>query len=288
MVIGQQSEIGLPLTAESMCMGEYTALNSARDMSGSIHDDKIAAALGYKGGLVSGVAFTSYVVDALRASAGIDVYSGGSLSMQFGKPIYEGDQITIQRLFDESLPPGDARLVLLDEDGVSCAQYQFSQSGALDEVPFDLESSEASRKLTRCFDSSFEERYLSCEYLDDFPLTPSTSDVDQFLLSVGLDRNPWKEQGLVHPAYLFRTYADACRSNRVLEGSPSIHMNSAIRFGAPVKLDEPLRICGRIDCLFSRKGNRYLVLDLQWVRTRDSRLVMTDHHTVIYQKRAIA
>jgi len=71
----------------------FHAHNSAADSENKIHDDRVAPAYGFRGGLVPGVTIYGYMVPAIVARFGNDWLAHGRISVRFVAPCYEGDAV---------------------------------------------------------------------------------------------------------------------------------------------------------------------------------------------------
>ena len=69
------------------------AHNTASDSENKIHDDRIAAAYGFRGGLVPGVTVYGYMVPAILDLLGLDWLDRGSVNFRLHAPCYEGDLV---------------------------------------------------------------------------------------------------------------------------------------------------------------------------------------------------
>jgi len=69
------------------------ARNTAPDSENKIHDDRIAAAYGFRRGLVPGVTVYGYMVPAVLDRLGLDWLEHGSINVRFHAPCYEGDLV---------------------------------------------------------------------------------------------------------------------------------------------------------------------------------------------------
>ena len=103
----------------------YTT-NSARDATGSIHDDVKARAMGYAGGFVPGVTVLGYMLRVMRQHFGVDWLAGGTFRGRLRRPTYAGVEVTVEGSIVE--PPSAANdrrvrveLRVLDPDGVVTA-----------------------------------------------------------------------------------------------------------------------------------------------------------------------
>src|SRR5215831_15923954 len=72
-----------------------TAHNDAAASANKIHDDTVARQYGFRGGLVPGVSVYAYMTYPLVHSFGEAWLTRGTAQVQFAKPIYEGDQVTV-------------------------------------------------------------------------------------------------------------------------------------------------------------------------------------------------
>src|SRR5262247_2071205 len=81
---------GMQLQAHTL-----TAHNDAAASANKIHDDTVAQQYGFRGGLVPGVSVYAYMTYPLVYSFGEAWLPRSTAQVQFAKPIYEGDQITV-------------------------------------------------------------------------------------------------------------------------------------------------------------------------------------------------
>src|SRR5215470_1562353 len=69
------------------------AHNTAQDSENKIHEDRVAAAHGFRGGLVPGVAVYGYMVPAILEHLGEEWAGRGGISVRFLAPCYEGETV---------------------------------------------------------------------------------------------------------------------------------------------------------------------------------------------------
>jgi hypothetical protein len=69
------------------------AHNTAPDSENKIHDDRVAAAYGFRGGLVPGVTVYGYMVPAIVEQLGRDWLARGSANFRLVAPCYEGETV---------------------------------------------------------------------------------------------------------------------------------------------------------------------------------------------------
>ena len=90
------------------------AFNTATASANKIHDDEVAASLGFRGGLVPGVDVYAYLCHPPAARWGREWLVHGTMRARFHVPVYDGNEAHI------SSPDGE-RLELHDDEGGLCA-----------------------------------------------------------------------------------------------------------------------------------------------------------------------
>lgn len=250
--------------------GRYRAVNATHD---GIHNDEVAAALGYRGGLVTGHALISYVMDHAQASWPGRWTSAGSLRMWFGRPIYDGDDMYVS----------------IDDDGTVAVM-----TGSADTSPqatgkiADLDRSVFSG-TRRMFPAAppapqwlTPEAAASTDVLGSLDFTVDEEACRAQLTRIGL---PPSRSGMVDAtsiAYLYRWYVPHSRVNFTTD-QPIIHAGAELEWYRPVAFGEQISIRGRVDRAYSRRGVRYLVSELAWCDETGAP-VLRAIHTVIYAK----
>ena len=98
-----------------------TAHNDAAASANKIHDDTVARQYGFRGGLVPGVSVYAYMTYPLVHSFGEAWLTRGTAQVQFAKPIYEGDQITVTGIVN-TVVESEMRfdLASTNAEGVAC------------------------------------------------------------------------------------------------------------------------------------------------------------------------
>jgi acyl dehydratase len=100
-----------------------TAVTSASTSRGSIHDDAKAREMGYRGGLVPGVTVLGYMSRMMQQHFGSAWQSRASFHAALRRPVYEGDEVTVEATVQPSGEPGRVEVALrvVDPSGGVCA-----------------------------------------------------------------------------------------------------------------------------------------------------------------------
>ncbi|HXH21591.1 MAG TPA: hypothetical protein VNN10_06145 [Dehalococcoidia bacterium] len=75
---------------------QISAVNSAADSKGSIHDDEKAREMGYEGGFVPGPTVLGYMSRLMRETFGRNWLSDATFSGRVRRPVYEGTMVTVE------------------------------------------------------------------------------------------------------------------------------------------------------------------------------------------------
>src|SRR5260221_8317804 len=86
----------------STTMYRVVAHNTAADSENKIHDDRVAAQYGFRGGLVPGVTVYGYMTAPVVQHFGEAWLAGGAMEVRFLQPVYEGQEIVVQAEQDAS------------------------------------------------------------------------------------------------------------------------------------------------------------------------------------------
>src|SRR5215471_4965624 len=86
---------GLPVTNPASIF-RIRAQNTAADSENKIHDDRVATAYGFRGGLVPGVTVYGYMVPAIIDRFGRAWIEHGAISVRFQSPCYEGETVVVR------------------------------------------------------------------------------------------------------------------------------------------------------------------------------------------------
>ncbi len=112
---GTRTATGRDLKPHLVC-----AHNFAEKSDNKIHDNDVAARMGYLGGLVPGVALYAYMTVPLARDFGADWIASGAMSAKFIQPIYAGEEVKVHARVEHESPLSVA-LRLTNPLGELCA-----------------------------------------------------------------------------------------------------------------------------------------------------------------------
>jgi acyl dehydratase len=251
------------------------ACNIARASENRIHDDGVARAFGFAGGLVPGVEVYAYASHAAVAHWGRAWLERGGLECRFLKPVYDGRVATVT-----AEPDGAALALGVESEGVLCARGRAELGAARPPLP-QLEA--YLRVLPPADRPPADEQSLAPgTALGIAPFAVTHERLLQYLRDVRESAALYTEEGLVHPGQLLRT-CNLALSQNVLLG-PWIHTASRVQNFAPARVGETLSVRARVLGNYERKGHRLVDLDVV-VLAEESRVLAQVLHTAIYRLR---
>ncbi|MBV9291679.1 MAG: hypothetical protein JO222_04450 [Frankiales bacterium] len=247
------------------------ARNLAPDSDNKIHDDDVAQQFGFSGALVPGVDVFAYATHPFVAAWGADFLSGGGLSIRFRRPVYDGDDISVDA---EPASGDDFALTVRGPDGEARAVGSAGRRGA------------ASPDLSR-FAVTPPRPDLLPTGPGALPLGPLGSvdepvDIDRHTAYLdGIDDHlgVYRADGCVHPGALLRIVNELLMRNVAL--GPWIHTASDCTFLATAQVPGVLHADGLVTDVFGRNGHAYVRYDAL-VRCDDKPVMFVDH-TAIYR-----
>jgi len=240
------------------------AVNTALESENKIHDDSVAATFGFRGGLVPGVTVYGYLASAALEYFGDPWLQHGAMDVRFVEPIYHGDDVSVS-----AEPEPDGRLRVAAGDCANGVAWIHS-----DPAPRAADYGEA----------HIERRPASHETLAIGTVLGTivrTLDLAQARMSAPLD--PWiGPSRFAHPAILLALANEILVTNYAL--GPWIHVSSEVRKSSAIRDGEGIRVRGRVENLFERKGHEFVVLDV--LILSDERVIEQIRHTAIWRPRA--
>ena len=267
------------------------AVNTATDSTNKIHDDAVAASLGFTSGLVPGVVTLEYLCRPALSEWGTDWLERGAISARFVRPVFAGQELTITSGEIERNTDGL-------EAELTCRVYGPLTSGL--ESPADCPVvATATVSLADAAPEAPEVRYgrvpvsnpalrppacraafAALNQLGTIERRFSISDSMQYMSTLGGNPGAYRRLGVAPPGDLIRD------SNWILEANvelgPWIHAATNAVFYSPVTDDDLISTRGKVVDAYERNGHEYAVMDLQVV-LNDWTVAMTVEHIVIWQ-----
>lgn len=246
------------------------AVNTAADSENKIHDDRIAAQYGFRGGLVPGVTVYGYLAAAVLDHFGEMWLHRGALDVRFHQPVYEGDEAIVTLAADPEHP---ARVrVNVRVDGAECASAVAWIPGASEtDDQTDLAAAQQSPLPSRPTQVP-DRRTPTVETLaPGTVLTPLSHPLDLAQSRISAPLNPAlmiPENGssknspepFAHPAVLLALANEIFVKNYEL--GPWIHSSSEVRKFSAARDGEHIYTSAKVEDRFERKGHEFVVLDV--------------------------
>jgi hypothetical protein len=231
------------------------AVNTAPDSENKIHDDRVAAQFGFRGGLVPGVTVYGYMAVPLVDYAP-EWLDRGSMQVRFLEPFYDGDSAIVRA---EAIDDGWIRIAAEREDGAVCA------TGTARITP-----AAASRPVW------YPEQTLPRER----PVPSSDNLTPGTLLGTVVEKIDTAE-----PRRLLQFSNEVLVRNFKL--GPWIHAASEVTNWSAASIGDEISARGRIYQRFERKGHEFVVVDVMLI-ANGTRLVQTVRHTAIYRPKPVS
>jgi hypothetical protein len=222
------------------------AHNTAAESENKIHDDRVAAAYGFRGGLVPGVTVYGYMVPAVLEHWGDAWLERGSVKVRFQAPFYEGEWVV------SSCDGAEVRAER--EDGTLCASGQVSIEAS---APADFPQ----------------------HPLPDMDHRPPVATI-QAGLPLGTLVQPLDVADSAAIPERLLWMANTILVNNFRMG-PWIHGASEMRHHRLAELGEEIAVRGAIQECFERKGRKFAVAGLG-MSGAAGRPVASVRHTFIY------
>ncbi len=237
------------------------AVNTAPDSENQIHDDRIAAEYGFRGGLVPGVTVYGYMASAAIDRLGPQWLHRGAMDVRFFEPFYEGEEVAISIT---DLPQGR---IQVEADRASATAWIEETDLAVDYPP---EYSTIKKVASR---ESIQPGII-------LGTLEKTLDLSQPGLSAPFDAFIGPER-FAHPAIILGLANEILMHNYTL--GPWIHAASEVRNQSPARDGETLQVRGKIADAYERKGHEFVVLDVAILSA--GRLDSRIRHTAIWKPR---
>ena len=244
------------------------AVNTAADSENKIHDDRVAAEFGFRGGLVPGVTVYGYMTLPVVEHFGHDWLARGAMTVRFKEPVYEGEEVVIEA------EPGGDRLAISVADARAQAEAWLAAPSAVadyDERPLP----EPDQRPSASHDSLAPGQVLGT--------IKRTLNLDESHMSAPLPSAIGPER-FAHPAILLALANELLVRNVVL--GPWIHVSSAVTNYTAVRDQYPIAVYGKVAAAYERKGHEFVELDV--LITSHGRPAQHVRHTAIWRPRTPA
>lgn len=267
--------VGMNLPAHTL-----KAHNNAADSANKIHDDRVAAQYGFRGGLVPGVTVYAYMTYPLVQCFGDAWLSRGTALLKLVKPCYEGDQVTVSATVSD-VAAHELRFEVhsTNVQGVDCGVGTVTLPTAATIAPGadDIPAGAPQPSVP-----------VSCkaivlgEPLPALQFTVTEADNQSYCSIYGDDLAVYRgRDGCLHPGFLLQ------QCNRIFserfELGPWIHVASEIAMYRPCRVGEAMQIRGVAVDKFDKKGHAFVVLDVLLLANGEVAQRVT--HTCIYRPR---
>jgi len=262
---------------------EARATMPAEPSENKIHEDGLARAMGFRGGLVPGVTVYAWTTHPVVAALGPAWLDRGTFSVRFGKPVYFGEEAAVSvsvAARTESAVTLNARVV--DGKGETCGTATMGLSsgpppatprvGDYPAEPLPVERPPVSRAI-------LESRTVlgTPELMLDEPAS------QEFLERVSETLSLYRGVGAAAHPGLYLDLANRALSRNV-RVSPWIHVESQGRHLGMAKVGDRLEMRGKVKQLFEKKGHEFVELDLLLVANA-TRTIASIRHVAIYHLR---
>jgi len=252
------------------------AANTAADSENKIHDDRVAAEYGFRGGLVPGVTVYGYMTVPIVDSEPVWL-ERGSMHVRFLEPVYDGEEIVVRAEANED---GSVDVAAEREDGTVCAKARASSQ---------VRSGHSAGWYVEHPLPAADRRPVPSP-INLIVLSPLGTVVEKLNLHDASFLDLRSERLLIyhgsnppaHPAKLLQFSNEILVRNFQL--GPWIHVASEITNWSVAWHDDVISARGVIHDRFERKGHEFVVVDVMLVANGE-RLVQSVRHTAIYRPR---
>jgi hypothetical protein len=237
------------------------AVNTAADRENKIHDDRVAAEYGFKGGLVPGVTIYGYLAEGALEHFGPAWLERGAMDVRFQDPVYDGDEVNV------SVHPLDNGRISIESGFATATAWMHDNP-----VPALRSKRSLNSRLPAAVDSLPPGTILgSLEKSLDLAQSRMSAPLDP---AIGPDR-------IAHPAILLALANQVFIDNYEL--GPWIHASSEVRKFSSAKDGETISVHAKIEDRFERKGHEFVILDV--LIAAGPRIVESVRHTAIWRPR---
>lgn len=260
------------------------ARNTSVESENKIHDDRVAADYGFRGGLVPGVTVYAYMTVPIVEEFGLAWLERGSMQVKFHQPFYEGDEVAVYAEVDrESEPVRIAVRAERDDGTVSVTalatiddRTDWLGEARVESYPQatlpEYETRPAASRAAIVTGAPLGTLKEKIDLADRTQLEALDERLDIY----------YGAGAVAHPFILLGLANKALMHNFRL--GPWIHAASDLINRSVARDGDEISVRGRIADCFERKGHEFIVLDLLLVAD-ESRVVEQVRHTAIYRPR---
>jgi hypothetical protein len=240
------------------------AVNTALDSENRIHDDRVAAEYGFRGGLVPGVTIYGYMTAAALETLGSEWLHRGAMDVRFFEPSYDSEEVAISM---SELPEGRIKL----EIGSRASATAWLSNADLS-ADFPAENSTLKQIASR---ETIQPGMIlgTLEKILDLSHPGVAAPLDAFI----------GPQRFAHPAIVLGLANELLMHNYTL--GPWIHSSSEVRNASAVRDGQRVQVRGKIAEAYERKGHEFVVLDV--VILAEDALVARIRHTAIWRPKKV-
>jgi len=257
------------------------ARNTSTSSENKIHDDAVARAYGFRGGLVPGVTVYAYMTRPLVEAFSAAWLERGTAAVKFVTPVLDGEELTVSgTITGRDVKGVTATLVASTAASGACATLSATLPAG-SPVPVNLELYPAA-PLPAERPAATRARLDSLAVLGTPVNTYDEARAAEYLEKVNDALGLYRGGGArIHPGFFLDQANRALDRNVTM--SPWIHVGSAVRHLGGAHVGETLATRGRVRSLFEKKGREFVELDLVIVAGERARPAAHVLHTAIYR-----
>lgn len=235
----------------------HVLLGDAPHYRGSIHDDAVARARGYKAALVPGAFIYGHMSRLAVDAWGLEWATHGAMSARFRRPVYNHEDIVVSagELLDEG-GASRASVVVRNGDGEEVAEGWIA-------LPHDPSRPPAASDIS-CLETLENPPVLAGGDLRaGMPLRSRERELTSAAFETSLadfdETHPlYRQAGPVHSGMLMRLAMGDVNSTWKLPG-PFVLVSTETQHFGLVRPGQQIRTAGQVVETFERKGRHYLV-----------------------------
>ena len=240
-------------------MPVHVLLGDAPHYRGSIHDDEVARAKGYKAALVPGAFIYGHISRLAIEAWGLDWARRGAMSARFRRPVYNHEDIVVSASALELDEVGvRASVTVMNADGEKVAEGWIGLPAKAPSLP-DVGESQMVDPL------SPPPQVAPGELRAGLPLRSRARELTEqafqtSLADFGETHEIYQNPGIVHSGMLMRLAMGDTNGTWKLPG-PFVLVETETQHFSTVMPGQTIRVAGTVVDTFERKGRHYFVSD---------------------------